>query len=44
MLNTILLILGIFIVGFLLLFIFCALRISSICDNNDFIYTNSLKK
>ncbi len=44
MLNTIFIILGIFIISFVLLFVFCALRIASICDNNEFIYTKSLKK
>ncbi len=44
MIKLFFMILGIISICFILLFIFCALRIASIIDNNEFIYTKSLKK
>ena len=44
MVKLIFIVLGILIINFILLFIFCALRIASITDYNEFLYTKSLKK
>lgn len=44
MLEIFFLIIGIFIISFILLFVFCALRIASICDYEELLYTKSLNK
>lgn len=44
MLKVFFLIITILIISFILLFIFCALRLASICDNQELLYTKSLNK
>ena len=44
MIKIFLIITSILFISFTLLFIFCALRIASICDYNEILYTKSPKK